>query len=156
MKNKDQLLLEKAYDQILIDEKINWKGALTGVVLTAATLLGVGNAKADSINQPSAIEQNRKLTAEDLLPRKEFDEVLSLMRSCIAKGDLVSAKKILLVVEEACTDAAGNDNIINSKEIEKIGDMHAEALQIFNRAYLGVISSGVKAVGDATRSSLAK
>lgn len=154
MKNKDQILLEKAYDQILIDEKINWKGALTGAALAAANLLGVGNANADSINQPATIEQNRKLTAEDLLPRKEFDEVLGLMRSCIAKGDLVSAKKILLVVEEACTDAS--TEVSNSTEIKKIADMHAEALQIFNSAYLGVVSSGVKAVGDATRTSLSK
>lgn len=144
MKNKDQILLEQAYEDILLNEKINWKGALTAAAMAAANLLGTSStAKADSLDKPAtSIEQTKKVTAEDLIPRKEFDQVLDMMRQQVAKGDLKSVKQIYNIVQNECTKASGE--VSGSEEIRKIADMHAEALKIWNDAYLGVAKSGLE------------
>lgn len=154
MKSKDQLILEEAYELVLLDEKVNWKGALTGVALAAAQLLGgAGHAKAGDYDRTtSGIEQSQKVTAEDLFPRKDFDQVLEMMRSAVAKGDLKSAKIILNIIREGMTDAT--TKVSSSAEIYKLADMHAEAEKIYNDAYLGVVKGGLDAMTSAARSSL--
>lgn len=151
MKNKDQILLEQAYQDILLDEKINWKGALTAAAMAAATLLGASStAKADAFDRPSTpTEQTKKVTAEDLLPRKEFDQVLDMMRQQVAKGDLKSVKQIYNIVQKECTKAAGE--VSGSDEIRKIAGMQAEALKIWNDAYLGVAKSGLESMAQSLK-----
>jgi len=147
MKTKDQLLLEEAYREILIDEKINWKGALTSAAMAAVTLLGGGTAKASDLDKPVAgIEQTAKVTVEDLIPQKEFQQVLQIMRDCIAKGDLKSAKQILNFIRQECTNATGE--VSGSDEIRKIAGMHAQAEKIFNDAYLGAVKGGLEAMSQ--------
>lgn len=148
MKSREQRLLEEAYEQILIDEKINWKGALTAAAMAATSLLGgTGTAKADVPSQ--GIEQAVRVTAEDLIPQKEFEQVLDMMRQAVAKGDLKSAKQIYNIVNRECSEAAGK--VQGNKEIHKLADMDATALKIFNDAYLGVFKGGIEAMADAAR-----
>lgn len=153
MKSKDQQLLEEAYEEVLLDEKLNWKGALTGLALAAAQLIGgASQAKAADYDRPVAgVEQSQNVTAEDLIPRKEFDEVLDMMRSAVAKGDLKSAKQILNVIEKECNDGAAKVN--SSKEIHKLADMHMEAMKIFHDAYNGIVKAGVGAMAGHARAS---
>jgi hypothetical protein len=150
MKSKDQILLEQTYEDILLDEKINWKGALTAAAITAATLLGgSGNTKAETPSQ--GIEQTHKVTVEDLIPQKEYEQVLDMMRQAVAKGDLKSAKQICEIVRKECQDAAmkvsGRDQII------KLADMEGEALGIFHNARLGVIQTGMGAMANSLKAA---
>ena len=150
MKSKDQQLLEEAYEDILLDEKINWKGALTAAAMAAATLLGgAGNAKADAPTQ--SMEQTHKVTVEDLIPQKEFEQVLDMMKQAVAKGDLKTAKQICEVVRKECQDAAmkvsGRDQIL------KLADMEGEALSIFQTARLGVIQTGMGAMANSLKAA---
>ena len=78
MKSKDQQLLEEAYQQILIDEKIGWKGALTAAALAALNLIG-GPTQAQAAPSLEFEPKNdpiehveRAPTAEELLPSKEI------------------------------------------------------------------------------------
>lgn len=144
MKTKDQLLLEQAYEDILLDEKINWKGALTALAMAAANLLGhAGTSQAAELEKPAtSVEHNQKITAEDLIPRKDFDEVLDMMRQAVDKGDLKSVKQIYNIVNQECSKAAAE--VSGSEEIEKLANMDAEALKIWNDAYLGVMKLGIK------------
>ena len=150
MKSKDQQLLEEAYENILLDEKINWKGALTAAAMTAATLLGgAGNAKAETPSQ--GIEQSHNVTVEELIPQKEFEHVLDMMRQAVAKGDLKSAKQICEVVRKECQDAAMK--VRGREQILKLADMEGEALGIFHNARLGVIKAGMGAMADSARAA---
>jgi hypothetical protein len=139
MKNKDQVLLEQAYNQVIEE---NWKAGLAGLALAAANILGIGG-NANASEQPvQAIQQTQKKTAEDLIPRKEFEEVKEMLRQCIKKGDLVSAKKIYLLINEACTNAA--TEVGSSDEIRKLAAMDAEACEIYNDAYLGKVGEAIQ------------
>jgi hypothetical protein len=151
--NTDQILLEQAYEEILLNEKINWKGALTATALAALNLLGhAGTSQAAEFDKPStSIEQNHKVTAEDLIPRKDFDQVLDMMRQAVAKGDLKSAKQIYNIVNKECTNASME--VSGSDEVRKIAGMDAEALKIWNDAYLGVIQTGIGAMTNAARAA---
>jgi hypothetical protein len=150
MKTKDTLLLEQAYEEVLLDEKINWKGALTAAAMAALQLIGTGNAKAADTSAPvTGIEQTKNTTAEDLLPQKEFEQVLQMMRDSVAKGDLKSAKQILNIVRQECTNATAK--VSGSNEIHKIAKMHAQAEKIFNDAYLGVVKSGINSMIQGTK-----
>lgn len=158
MTSKDQQLLEEAYQQILIDEKIGWKGALTAAALAALNLLGgPSSAKAapsldDHPRSPQGIEQSQQApTAEDLLPQKEYEELLDILRQVVAKGDLKSAKQIYNILNQTCTDAAMK--VRSSEEVRKIAAMDAKALDIWNDAYLKVFKTGVGAMTDAARSA---
>jgi hypothetical protein len=152
MKSKDQILLEEAYNEILIDEKINFKGALTAAALAASSLLGSNNAKAADVDKPvQGIEQSQKITVEDLIPRKEFDQVLDMMRQAVAKGDLKSAKQICEVVRTECQDAAMK--VRGREQILKLADMEGEALNIFHNAYLGVVKTGMGAMANSARAA---
>ena len=157
MKNKDTQLLEEAYQQILIDEKIGWKGALTAAAIAAMNLIG-GPTRvqaAPSIDtylepRPQGIEHvERAPTAEELLPQKEYEEVLDILRQVVAKGDLKSAKQIYNILNQTCTEAAMK--VRSSDEVRKIAAMDAKALDIWNDAYLNVFKTGVGAMTDAAR-----
>jgi hypothetical protein len=155
MKNKDQTLLEQAYEDILLNEKINWKGALTAAAVTAAGLIG-GNSQAnaseiENSKSQSRLEQSIKLSAEDLIPRAEFDRVLDLMKQQVAKGDLKSVKQIYNIIQKECTDAT--TKVSGSNEIRKLAAMNAEALKIWNDAYLGIVKSGLGSMADSIKNS---
>ena len=155
MKTKDQRLLEEAYIDIMLDEKINWKGALTAGAMAAMNLLGGNQAQAaDSGKTVSGVEQahNHSVTAEDLIPRAEFNQVLDMMREAVKKGDLKTVKQIYNFVHKECVDAVGR--VSGSGEIKKIAAMDAEALKIWNDAYLGLMKGGISAVGDAIKGSM--
>jgi hypothetical protein len=157
MTSKDQQLLEEAYQQILIDEKIGWKGALTAAALAALNLIG-GPTRAQAApslefepkNDPIEYAQQAP-TAEDLLPHKEYEEVLDILRQVVAKGDLKSAKQIYNILNQTCTEAAMK--VRSSDEVRKIAAMDAKALDIWNDAYLGVFKSAAGAMTDAARAS---
>lgn len=152
MKSKDQQLLEEAYESILLDEKINWKGALTAGAMAAASLLGGGQARAADLDKPTqGIEQTHKVTVEDLIPQKEFEQVLDMMRQAVDKGDLKTVKQIYNFVKKECHDAIGK--VSGSGEITKVAKMEAAALKIWNDAYLGLMKGGLNAIGDATRAT---
>jgi len=143
MKNKDQVLLEQAYKQIIEE---NWKGALVGVALAAANLLGIGGAKADSLEN-AGIEQTKKITVEDIIPQKEFEEVLNMMRKEVANGNLKNVKQIYEVVKQACNDAV--TKVQGRDEMLKIANMDAAALKIWNDAYLGVVKGGLSSMANS-------
>jgi hypothetical protein len=150
MKSKDQQLLEEAYEDIFLDEKINWKGALTAAAMTAATLLGgAGTAKADTPSQ--SLEQSHKITAEDLIPQKEFEQVLDMMKQAVAKGDLKSAKQIYEVVRKECQDAVMK--VSGSADMRKLAEMEAEATEIWHLARLNVVKTGMGAMADSLRAA---
>jgi multidrug resistance efflux pump len=150
MKTKDQILLENAYNQVVEE---NWKGALTAAAMAAASLLGSSStAKADAFDRPAtSIEQTKKITAEDLIPRKEFDQVLDMMRQAVAKGDYKSAKQIYNIVHDECENAVMK--VQGSSEMKKIADMDAEALTIWNNAYLGVVKTGLGAMANSVKAA---
>jgi hypothetical protein len=141
MKTKDQILLEQAYNQVVEE---NWKAGLAGLALAAANILGVGNAKADTqIEQPNqSIQQIQKKTAEDVIPRKEYEEVLGMLKQAVQKGDLVTAKKIYLVINQACMNACME--VSGSDEIHKLAAMDAQACEIYNSAYLGKVGEAMQ------------
>ena len=91
-------------------------------------------------------------TAEDLLPQKEYEELLGILRQVAAKGDLKSAKQIYIyILNQTCTDAAMK--VRSSEEVRKIAAMDAKALDIWNDACLKVFKTGVGAMTDAARST---
>jgi len=79
MKNKDQILMEQAYEQVLIlNEKVSLKGALAGAALGLGTM--VGSHAADS---PSELKHatSQVQHANSLSPQKAYETIIELVHS---------------------------------------------------------------------------
>lgn len=117
MRDKDTILLEEAYNQILVNE-LNWKGAAAGLALGA---LGASNAQATSPNYPQDMDgagiESRETPEMDassaveeianlLRSKKSFDDIkrnhpniINPVKERIEMGDQNLAKRLTQVLQ---------------------------------------------------------
>ena len=92
MKNRDQILMEQAYEQVMaiIQEKASIKGALAGAALGLGTMLG---GHASDLSSQSLISQ----TQTSISPQKAYQTIIELVQ---AKQNQLPKNLIRTVIQD--------------------------------------------------------
>jgi hypothetical protein len=88
MKNRDQILMEQAYQQvvssnIIIDEKVSWRGAVAGAALGLGAMAGNSHA-ADNVtnhNKTEMVSTSKNSSESGISPQKAYEAVVDLVHS---------------------------------------------------------------------------
>ena len=122
MKSKDQLLLEEAYSEVLLNE-VNWKGVLAAGALAATSALG-GNAKASETSNDFV--SSRIETIAQNAPEKEGTSYLGgveIYRYLALADTLTPEEKALIQKASELSYKHG---------VQKMNEVIAKKNQMFN------------------------